>query len=82
MKTRREKMSNEAFPKRRINEASRIFDETKELFEDDSKKIYITTILTKDEMDSLLEELIACFTHIEDFAKCKRVYMWKKTLID
>ena len=74
-------MNNEAFTKRRIDEAKRIFDETRELFEDDSKKIYVTTILTKDEMDSLLEELIACFTYIEDFAKCKRVYMWKKTLI-
>jgi hypothetical protein len=63
--------------KKRIEDSYKLFDDIKELFEDPSKRKYLTSTLTLDEMNSLLEEFLICFTENEDVDKVLTVGIWK-----
>lgn len=61
----------------RINNAYSLFSEIEELFEDVSRRSYLTSNLSKDEFDSLIEELLVCFTLSNDKSKILIVNIWK-----
>lgn len=61
----------------RIHSAYELYEEIKELFEDPKKRIYLSTILTKDEMDSMIEELSICFSIKGDKDKILTLNIWK-----
>lgn len=61
----------------RINNAYKLYEEIKDLFEDSKKRVYLLTILTKDEIDSMIEEFITCFSIKGDKDKILIINNWK-----
>lgn len=57
-----------------------LFDDIDEIFKDEEQRCYLVTILTKDELDSLIEEFLICFTENEDTEKVSIVENWKEKI--
>lgn len=63
----------------RLEEAYILYDEIKELFENEKNTIYLTTLLTKEQIDSFLNELLNCFKD-NDKDKFLTVNIWKSII--
>ena len=63
---------------KRIEDSYKLYDEIEDLFSDDKKRSYLTTIISVDDLTSLFEEFTACFISNGDAYKCIQIEKWKK----
>lgn len=62
---------------KRISDAYELFNDIEELFEDPNARFYLTSILTEDEFNSMIEEFSICFTENNDKEKVLTINIWK-----
>lgn len=72
--------NNSKLTSKRISDAYELFDDIDEIFKDEEQRCYLVTILTKDELDSLIGEFLICFTENEDAEKVSIVENWKEKI--
>ena len=65
---------------RRLKEANELFNDITEFFESEAKRKYLTTVISKDNVEQILLEVEECFIEAEHFEKCAKIKSWRVQL--
>lgn len=65
---------------RKLKQAEELFQDITEFFESESKRKYLTTVISKSNVEQILLEIEACFIEVEDFEKCVKIKEWRNQL--
>jgi hypothetical protein len=64
---------------RRQREAEKVFKDLKEFFEGDHKwLIYLSAVISKQNVEKVLMEIEEIFVEVEDYEKCSLIKKWKE----
>jgi hypothetical protein len=65
---------------KRKNEAIYVFNDIRDFFENDMRTTYLATVLSKENVHKVLDEILPIFQEMEDYEKCACIVEWKKKL--
>jgi hypothetical protein len=71
---------NEIEKSRRLHEASELFEDVIEFFESPDKQKYLVAVISKSNVENILNELQECFLEAEQFEKCAQIQKFKEKL--
>ena len=71
---------SESEKERRLKEARELFTDVTEFFESEAKQKYLTTVISKSNIEQILIEIEQCFIEAEDFEKCTQIGKWREQL--
>lgn len=64
----------------RLSEAQGIFNDIEEMISSSFKKQYLLSILSKEDVIRVMNEISKIFQEHEDFEKCSKIQEWKKEI--
>lgn len=66
----------------RLEEANGVYEDLKEFFETEQKAFYLTTAISTENLERILDEIQQIFVEEEEFEKCARISKWREQLKD
>jgi hypothetical protein len=66
----------------RLEEANGVYEDLKEFFETEQKAFYLTTAISTENLEQILDEIQQIFVEEEEFEKCARISKWREQLKD
>jgi KaiC/GvpD/RAD55 family RecA-like ATPase len=67
---------------KRREEAVAVFNDIRDFFETKSNMMYLTTVLSKENLLKVLDEIQMIFEETEDYERCHYILEWRKQLSD
>ena len=67
---------------RALEEARTIFQDVRDFFESDKKRMYLTTVISEENVRKVLDEIECIFAEDEDYEKCSQIVAWRNQLKD
>lgn len=69
---------NELARLKRQEEAISVFNDIRDFFETENNTVYLSTILSKENMEKVLNKIEAIFIEMEDYERCHCIVEWRK----
>lgn len=64
----------------RLEEANGVYEDIKEFFETEQKAFYLTTAISTENLEQILDEIQQIFVDEEEFEKCAQISKWREQL--
>ena len=65
---------------KRKKEASKVYNDLQDFFRSEFKRIYLTAVISFDDIRKILDELKEIFIEAEAYEKCSQIEEWKMKL--
>jgi hypothetical protein len=65
---------------KRREEAVTVFNDIRDFFETPNSTVYLTTVLSEENLLKILDEIQVIFEEMEDYERCQYVVEWRKTI--
>jgi len=64
----------------KLIEAVYVFNDIRDFFENDMRTTYLAVVLSKENIQKVLDEILLIFQESEDYERCSCIVEWKKKL--
>ena len=64
----------------RLEEANSVYEDIREFFETEQKAFYLTTAISTENLEQILDEIQQIFVDEEEFEKCAQISKWREQL--